>query len=245
MLATAHKDAIRNWQVATGKELFCIKRPGDFHAYGEFAFVLSLAFLPDGKGLATGMMDSTVLVWDLSAIGKEAPPDLDATTLATLWSDLTDEAPKAYHAIWTLGDSPKQAAPFLSDRLKPAEEIDAKLVQRLLADLDSDQFETREKAAKELATLGERIAPELQKTLDGNPSEEMRRRVKELLDLPTPVPSGETLRTLRAIQALERMGTKEACAVLKKLATGADAARETRDAKEALERLSRTTTMDR
>jgi hypothetical protein len=35
------------------------------------------------------------------------------------------------------------------------------------------------------------------------------------------------------------MGTKEACAVLKKLASGAEAARETREAKEALERLAR------
>jgi HEAT repeat protein len=162
-----------------------------------------------------------------------------------LWSDLTGEAPKAYRAIWTLGASLKQATPFLSDRLKPTEEVDAKFVQRLLADLDSNQFETREKAGKELAKLGERIAPDLQKALDKNPSEEMRRRLKELLDLPTPVPSGETLRTLRAIQALERIGTKEACEVLKKLGTGAEAARETREAKEALERLSRKIAADR
>jgi hypothetical protein len=239
MLATAHKDAIRIWQVATGKELFCIKRPGDFHAFGEFAFVLSLAFLPDGKALATGMMDSTVLVWDLSAIAEDAPPDLDAKTLATLWSDLTDETPKAYHAIWTLGDSPKQAVPFLKERVKSAEEIDLKHVQRLLANLDSDQFTTRDKAAKELATLLERIEPALRKALEGEPSEEVRKQIKALLDGPITVPSGETLRTLRAIQVLESIGTKEACEVLKKLAAGAEAARETRDAKEALERLAR------
>jgi hypothetical protein len=74
--------------------------------------------------------------------------------------------------------------------------------------------------------------------LEGQPSEEVRRQVKAILDAPRPVPSGETLRTIRAIQVLERIGTPEAQGVLKKLATGAEAARETREAKEALERLS-------
>jgi hypothetical protein len=239
-LATGHKDAIRIWQVATGKELFCIKRPGDLHAYGEFSFVNSLAFLPDGKALATGMMDSTVLVWDLSAIAKEAAPDLDAKTLATLWSELSEEAPKAYQAIWTLGDSPKKALPFLKERLKPVEQVDPKQIQRLLADLDSDQFATREDAAKQLTKLGERIHPALRKVLEGQPSEEVRTRLKAILEEPA-VPSGETLRTLRAIQVLERIGTDDAREVLKKLATGAEAARETQEAKDTLARLTRGT----
>jgi WD40 repeat protein len=240
MLATAHKDAIRIWKLSTGKELFSIKRPGDLHAYGEWSFVTSLAFLPDGKALATGMMDSTVLVWDLSAIAKDEAPDLDAKTLPTLWSELSEEAPKAYQAIWTLGDSPKQAMPFLRERLKAVEEVDPKQIQRLLADLDSDQFATREEAAKELAKLGERIHPALRKVLEGQPSEEVRTRLKAILEAPA-VPSDETLRTLRAIQVLERIGTDEAREVLKKLATGAEAARETLEAKDALARLSRET----
>ena len=186
------------------------------------------------------MMDSTVLIWDLSAIAKDAAPDLDAKTLTTLWSELSEEAPKAYHAIWTLGDSPSQAMPFLKERLKPAEEVDAKQIKRLLTNLDSDEFTTREAAEKELAKLGERIHPALRKVLEGQPSEEVRRRLKAILEEPA-VLSAETLRTLRAIQALERIGTDEAREVLKKLATGAEAARETQEAKEALARLSRGT----
>jgi WD40 repeat protein len=240
MLATAHKDAIRIWKVSTGKELFCIKRPENLHSFNEFAFVVSLAFLPDGKSLATGMMDSTVLVWDLSAIAKEVVPDLDAKTLATLWSDLSEEPPRAYQAIWALGDSPKQALPFLKERLKPVEEVDPKQIRQLLADLDSDQFASREKAAKELAKLGERIHPALRKVLEGQPSEEVRTRLKAILEEPA-VPSGETLRTLRAIQVLERIGTDEAREVLKKLAAGAEGARETQEAKETLARLARGT----
>jgi hypothetical protein len=161
--------------------------------------------------------------------------------LLALWSDLADEAPKAYRAIWTLSETPRQAAPFLKEQLKPVEEVDAKQILSLTAQLDSDQFETREKAAKELAKLGERIDPILREELERNASEEVQKRVKALLD-ERPPPSGETLRTLRAIQVLERIGTKEACAVLKKLASGAEAARESREAKEALERLAGGTT---
>src|SRR5260370_4782804 len=102
------------------------------------------------------------------------------------------------------------------DHLKPAEEVDAKQVQRLLAALDSAQFETREKAAKDLSNVAEQIEPALRKALEGKPSEEVRKRVKDLLELPRAVPSGETLRTLRAIQVLERIGTKDSSAVLKK-----------------------------
>jgi hypothetical protein len=47
------------------------------------------------------------------------------------------------------------------------------------------------------------------------------------------------LRTLRAIQALERIGTTEARHVLRQLTSGARAARETREANKALERLAR------
>ncbi len=112
-------------------------------------------------------------------------------------------------------------------------------MQRLLADLDSDQFTTRDKAAKELTKLGEPIEPFLRKALEGQPSEEVRRQIKAILEKPRPVPSGETLRTLRAIQVLERIGMPEAREILKKLAAGAAGARETREAQESLERLAR------
>jgi len=47
-------------------------------------------------------------------------------------------------------------------------------------------------------------------------------------------PGAEVLRTQRAIQALERIGTAEARHVLQALAAGAPAARETREAQQAL-----------
>jgi hypothetical protein len=182
------------------------------------------------------------LVWDVPAEAwpfPEKAKDLRTKELDGIWADLANVPPKACPAIRALCQSSGQAVPYLMDHLKPAEKVDPKQVQRLLAALDSDQFETREKTAKELSKMVEQIEPALRKVLDGKPSEEMRRRLKELLDLPRPVPSGEALRTLRAIQVLERIGTPEARGVLKKLAGGAAAARETREAQESLERLAR------
>src|SRR5207302_347659 len=54
-----------------------------------------------------------------------------------------------------------------------------------------------------------------------------------------PIAPPEVLRTLRAIAALERVGTPEARAVLERMARGNPDAIETRDAKSALDRLSR------
>ena len=54
-----------------------------------------------------------------------------------------------------------------------------------------------------------------------------------------PIAPPEVLRTLRAIAALERVGTPEARAVLERMARGNPGAIETRDAKSALDRLSR------
>jgi WD40 repeat protein len=242
VLATADRTAIRFWDVATGKELLKRLWPEAYRDPDLWWPATSLHFLPNGKRLITGMRDGTILVWDVPVEARPAPTkakELGTKEIDGLCADLADDPPKAYRAIHALCQSPTQASLYFKDYLKPAEGVEPKKLQRLLADLDSDQFDTREKAAKELANLGEQIEPALRKALEGKPSEEVRRRVKELLDLPRAVPSGETLRTLRAIQVLERIGTKEAREVLKKVAAGAEGARETREAKEALERLAR------
>jgi RNA polymerase sigma factor (sigma-70 family) len=243
MVATVHNDALRLWEIATGKELFQVKRPESYHCVQE-TLITCLDFMPNGKALVTGMGDGTVLVWDLAPAGwsaKDRPKDLDGETLASLWSDVAGENSRAYEAMWILSESPKQALPFLKEQVKPLQGIDPKLAQRFLAELNDPEFETREMAAKELAKMRHEIEPALRKALDGNPSAETRRRVQEILDIDPSrvVETSERLRVLRAIQVLERIGSKEAAEILRKIAGGAVLARETQEAKEALERLGR------
>ena len=99
-----------------------------------------------------------------------------------MWADLAaEDAAKAYRAVWTLAVSTGQAIELLEGRLRPTPVRDPKRVARLIADLDSDEFETREAAMKELAKAGPGAAPALRKALAGSPSAEVRDRISQLL----------------------------------------------------------------
>jgi hypothetical protein len=63
----------------------------------------------------------------------------------------------------------------------PARAPDPGQLERWLADLDSDSFEVRDRAGRELEKLGFAAAPALRKALGGKPSPEVRRRVEGLL----------------------------------------------------------------
>jgi hypothetical protein len=195
-----------------------------------------MAFTPTGRQLVTGMRDTTLSVWDLVRTGN---PKQSASTLLGLWNDLADDDPaKAYRAMHALANAGAPGVAFLKDHLPPASAVDSKRVEKLIADLDSDQFAVRDAAAKELTKLGEGIAPLLNRALEGQPPREARRGIEAILNRLEAAPSGETLRPLRAIQALEYAATLEAGDVLRKLAEGAPV-RQTREAKAVLERLAK------
>ncbi|HEY7315168.1 MAG TPA: WD40 repeat domain-containing protein [Gemmataceae bacterium] len=246
-LATVDDDGFRLWDAATGKELFRRVLPRKSGMLG-YPFATSLAFLPGGDRLATGLMDGTTLIWDLEPKTWRAGvvvKDLDGRDLERLWADLaSDDAGKAHRAVWTLAAAPSKAVPFLKDHLHPVASVDAKEVQRLLGDLDSEQFAVRAPAGKKLAALGEQTEPALRQALEGKPSLEVRKRLEALranaiLVGHGRVRSAEVLRTLRAIRSLEYIGSAEARKVLQTLADGDPAARSTRCAQETLRRLQR------
>ena len=110
------------------------------------------------------------------------------------------------------------------------------MVDRLVADLDSDDFTVRERATDELSKFGDAITPDLRRALAKRPPLEVRRRIQQQLDQAhdwTP----ERLRDHRAIQALEHIGTPETRRLLEALAGGASNARRTEEAKTALRRM--------
>jgi hypothetical protein len=216
------------WDLTTGTEV--AKRSG----YGTV--VGCLAFRPDGRALASGHADGTALVWDLSGLppAKSAVADREAA-----WKDLaTDDAEKAYRAILALAADPGCAG-FLRDRVRPTATPPDGEVQKLVNDLGSPDFATREKASGVLKKWGDMVEPDLQAALRGDLSPEQQRRVEVLLAaLKLTEPDPDRLRALRSVEVLEHAGSAEARGILGELAKGASGARLTREAGSALQRLT-------
>jgi hypothetical protein len=226
------------WDTTVGARLHRMAWPESVRNVRGKTKIRSLAALPGGRA-ATGMSDGDILIWDLavSTWPKRKPVgDLSREGLAALWTDLAGKAPLAYRAITKLVSAPPHAVPFLKDHIRPAT-VDAKRIKKLLADLDGDSFAEREAASRELARMRFEADSLLRQMLENKPSLETRRRLLTILAEPKRPPT-ETLRTLRAIAALERIGTSEAKRVLEKLSEGAMSL-ETREAKRALQRLNR------
>jgi hypothetical protein len=229
---------VRLWDLATGKER-C-------HFEGHKQAVLGMAFSPDGTSLATASADATILIWDVGQLPLEtlpAPTEGGAKVLQKWWRDLArSDAAQAHQLIWALVAVPRLAVPFLDEHLNPASSggVDARRITTLIAQLDDDAFVVREQAMVELEKLGAPAEAALRKILHGEPSLEVRRRAERLLEkLEERATTPEALRVLRALEALERIGTPEARQVLVKLARGAPEAALTLDAKRALDRLTR------
>ncbi len=234
LLASGGLDmTVRLWEVATGKEVHQLK--------GHSGWVLSVAFLPDGKSLLSAAQDTTALVWGLSpTAGAPRAKPLTPADLDRLWADLAGEdAPRAHRAGWALAEAPAAAVPFLRQRLRPSAVPNAERLRRLVANLDSDDFATREAATAELTKLGAAAAPALRAALKDNPPAEMRRRAAALLTKVREASSPERLRQGRAVAALERMGTAEARHLLEALAKGAPGDDLAEDARGAIQRLGK------
>jgi hypothetical protein len=165
--------------------------------------------------------------------------------LQGLWADLaSDDGVRAYRAMWATVAAAHHVVPFLGQRLRPVQPADKQRLARLIADLDSDRFAVRDQAAKELERFGELAEPALRQALQvPGVSLELRRRLEPLLaKLLRPVTDPQQLQALRAIEALEHIGTVEARRVLVNLAKGAPEARVTQEANAALERLAKRST---
>jgi WD40 repeat protein len=211
----------RVWDTATGKVMGA--RSG--HTGGVSVW----AFSPDGRTFATGSTDTTVLLWDLAEVRVQF-----------WWSELAAKPEGADRAVRRLLESPADSLPWVAGRLRAAAEQEGKAA-RLVSQLDSDDFETREKASRALADMGNaaRLALELAQT--DKPSPEVRRRIDELLEKLPARAQGEDSATgrqaFRAITVLEKMGTSDARKVLNELAKAPPESRLGRAAKAALQRL--------
>src|SRR5262249_32147222 len=117
-----------------------------------------------------------VELWD------RIPPVARASIPARVWEDLAsnDSATRA-GAVAALEAAGPQAVAFLRERLKPVA-ADARRIDTLIEQLDSEQFVQRQQATEELEYLGKIAQPQLEKALASDPPLEVRRRVERLLE---------------------------------------------------------------
>jgi hypothetical protein len=236
LLATAEEkgNQVRLWDLVSGKEMACFQ--------GHSGSVFCVAFSPNGKQLATGGADGTILLWDISNWNQSVPNYRGGLQeIENLWDQLNEkEGPGILRTVWTLVDAGENAVKMIRAKVKPILAPGEKRIKSLLGDLDHDTFNVRSAAATELAKVGQAAEPFLRKALEAGGSAEFRRQVEGLLaNCQNPALTEEEVRNLRAIWVLEEIGTPGAQECLKTLASGALAARLTREARGALERLQR------
>jgi hypothetical protein len=198
------------------------------------ARIEDLAYSPDGSRLST-VGSRWGLVWDLTI-----PQAVKPTTIADAWAGLAkQDARSALASIRFYADHPDEAVRYFKERVRPVPAYDQKQVAVWIAQLGSEEFGKREVASKQLIEIGEVAQSQLRSAAVKAESPEIRNRLNAIL---APLGeqkllTGDLLRAVRAIEALELIRTPAARELLKALAEGATDARLTSNAAAALKRL--------
>jgi RNA polymerase sigma factor (sigma-70 family) len=231
-----NEEGFEFWNIATGKTAFVVALPAEVRRFHS-STTANLTFTADGKRMATGHPDGSILVWNVH-LPQPAPLRLSAKEIEAAWATLINEdAAVAWKAVWRLADSPAEALPLLKRNLKPAPRAADNLTGPLIADLDSDNFGAREKATNQLKELSVAAEPALREKLAAKPSLETSKRIDIILSSfsTTPQPlTPDLVRDLRAVAVLANMQSPEARLFLEALAKGLPKARLTRAAAAAL-----------
>jgi hypothetical protein len=205
---------------------------------GHSGDVNAVAFSPEGRVLASGGADGNVFLWKVPV----PHPEREIPTTADAWEKLDSIEPVvAYHALGCLLAHPGRAVTVIGDGFRgiPAEEV---RIRRWIAELDHDEYRTREAARRNLLKTGLRGAAALmepdRKRL-GPEGEQRVRLILEALDsqglrVPEGGLFGEPLRSVRGVRVLETIGGKAAREVLEEAAKGPPEVRLTKEAKLAL-----------
>jgi WD40 repeat protein len=232
LLATSKATGeVRVWHIGTSEELRSFK--------GHHSWLTSLAFAAGGPLLSAGA-DGTAVIWDASGPKPDADGSAEKVEAEAAWAELgaTDPA-SAYDTVARLIESPEAAVGLLRRRLKPAAAAGPKHTDRLIGQLNDDDFIVREKASEELANLGPLAEKALRRAAQAAPSAEVAQRVADLLQkIESGARPGEALRQTRAMEALETIATLEAQKLLEELAKGAPDAAQTQEAEASLMRLA-------
>jgi WD40 repeat protein len=233
-----YDNVIRLWDAYTGKELRKLE--------GHKQSVWCLAFAPGDKYLASGSDDRLVKVWTVDKLtGRKAAAAAKLTEkqVAAAWKNLEgDDGAKAFKAIIDLSGDPDSAIALLKEKLKAVSDLDdegQKKVKALIADLDNEEFATRKKAMDALTALGAPVAPQLKAAVTKTSDIDVKLRLFVVLrQLEGSTLSPGQIRTLRALETLERIASADAKEVLTGLTKGVAEAWLTKEAKASLARIT-------
>jgi hypothetical protein len=181
--------------------------------------------------------------FDLARLFSDAQPAAPSRAsneqIQSDWNQLASpNVDTAYFAMWRLIGSPEQSIALIKSQVKPINAADPKRILQLIADLDSPKFRVREKASQNLADKGKLAKPAMREASNNNASAEVRKRIETLLQrLHDAAYPPDTIRAMRGIEVLERIGSAPAKEMLVSLTNGAPEAIQTRLAREALARL--------
>jgi RNA polymerase sigma factor (sigma-70 family) len=239
-IALLDAQGVRVEDLLSGKRLATYPAPDVIHGSASDE-QQGIVFAPDGSTLATGHQDGSIVLWKMPPSRNAHSAALADGDIAKLWADLGSSSPAtARAAVDRMACHPDAAAVLLATRFRPPP-ADDKLV-KLIKDLDSDDFATREEASRKLRAVGAKAEAVLRRTLAQAPSLELRRRIEGILAEMTPLPlhlplSGERLRGVRAIEVLERIGNAAARKMLLSWAEQTEEVHLAIEARMALERL--------
>jgi WD40 repeat protein len=196
---------------------------------GHPGWVTALAFLPDGKTLASGNWDTTILLWDVPT-----------ARLEHRWRELAAGGKDVDAAALT--KDPDEAARFLRNRLLRMAALEYQ-ARHHIAELDSDTFEVRQAASVALEKIGPEAEFALRLALDNDPTPEVKRAIRSILDNLQPG-TGETTwfdaaRLRMTLKCLETLGTTAAKKALRETADGPPDLIVTKKSRETLDRLGK------
>lgn len=218
------------WDAATGDPVLNLS--------GHDGLVIGLAFEPDGKRLISTARDGTALVWDTAAaVAVKGPAGAIGADEAIHLLASPDPA-EAQRGLAFLSRNPDETVKMLGEKIVAPAATPAVRIAKLVEDLGSEDFQTRQAAVAALETIGPEAAPAILAAVRKPPNPEVRKLGTEVLaKIDRAALKPDDLRALRAVELVEGIGTPAARDLLKKWAAGPATRRLTLEAQEALDRM--------
>ena len=225
------------WDVASGEPVLNLDR--------HDGCVTGLAFTADGSRMVSTATDGTALVWDLTA--KLRPREESTVASADEAVKLlgADDAAQAHRGAAYLYRNPDAAVKALGERIVVPPRTPAARIDKLIAELSHDDFQTRRAAVAGLVKVGGEAVGPVRAAYDKSSDPEVRKLAEEVLaKLDTPPEGPDDLRALRAVEVLENLARDhparaDARELLRTWAAGPPGHRLTAEAAAAVRRLDK------